>query len=97
MCRDITVEINTLVENHGDEQLYIVAEKNETAAIIFDAFSDTYKEINGFRPYCGHISVKDAVSGLKEMLDEIEDERKKDMIPITGVFFEDQPVRPIDW
>jgi hypothetical protein len=98
MNKDITAEINTLEENHGNELIYEVAQKNETAAIVFDSFSDTYKELYGFRPYAlRDMIVKNAISGLREMLEEIEVEYKKDLAPIAGVFFNGEPVKPIDW
>lgn len=96
MDRDITAEINSFVENHGNELIHEVA-NSEISAIIFDSFSDTYKEMYGFRPYCTGMTVEQIVLGLKEMLDTIEAERKKDLVPITGVFFEGEPVKPIDW
>jgi len=94
MDRDVTAEINSFVENHGNELIHKVAH-SEISAIVFDSFSDIYKEMHGFRLYCTGMTVKQIVSGLKEMLDTIEAERKKDLVPIKGVFFEGEPLKPL--
>ena len=66
--RNITTEINDLVNNHGDENILELRFSIEIADIVFDAYSDVFKEKNGFRPR-NPITVKECVENLKDYIE----------------------------
>ena len=54
--------------NHGDENILELRSSIEIADIVFDAYSDVFKEKNGFRPR-NPITVKECVENLKDYIE----------------------------
>ena len=104
---DITKEVNELLENHGDEDVWAMQETSKTACMVAGGFSDLHKEVYGIRPRF-NLTVAECLESIKSLQDELEyvqkeEERirvendKRDKIPLEGIFIDGKPVRPIDW
>jgi hypothetical protein len=93
--QDITKDIDKLVQEHGNDDIWSLRD-NDLAMTLAGSFSDAFKDANGFRPRFS-ISVNDVLADLKRFSEEAKAEFEKDSQPLNGIFFEGQPVKPIDW
>jgi hypothetical protein len=65
MPRDITKEVNELIENHGNDLICELQDTNDIAAMLYQSYSDSFKSKNGYRPCNRNLTVKECTEAIK--------------------------------